>query len=59
MAAAEARPPGQILACDSAGMVVACGEGALRILELQLEGKKVMTPDQLLRGTPILFAVDI
>lgn len=45
--------PGEILSCDSEGMVVGCGEGALRVLELQVEGKRVMTPEELLRGTSI------
>lgn len=43
--------PGEILSCDSHGMIVGCGENALRITELQLEGKKPMSPDDLLRGT--------
>lgn len=49
--------PGRILSCDSEGMIVACGKGGVRILELQLEGKKAMSPDQLQRGTPITFRV--
>lgn len=32
------------------GLVVACGEGALHILELQLEGKKPLPADVFLRG---------
>ena len=50
--------PGKVLSCDSKGMVVSCGQGAVCILELQLEGKQPMTPDQLLRGSPITFGSD-
>jgi methionyl-tRNA formyltransferase len=32
--------PGQVLAADADGIVVACGEGALRLLELQKPGGK-------------------
>ena len=32
--------PGQVLQCDSDAIVVACGEGALRLDELQLPGKR-------------------
>jgi methionyl-tRNA formyltransferase len=36
--------PGTILAASAAdGLHVACGEGALEILDLQLEGKRVMS----------------
>ncbi|MFQ5729581.1 MAG: methionyl-tRNA formyltransferase [Waddliaceae bacterium] len=51
--------PGKILSCDSEGMVVSCSQGAVRILELQLEGKQPMTPDQLQRGSPITFRSDV
>jgi methionyl-tRNA formyltransferase len=33
-------PPGTVLQCDRDGLVVACGEGALAIGELQLPGKR-------------------
>ncbi|NGX41779.1 MAG: Methionyl-tRNA formyltransferase [Chlamydiae bacterium] len=49
--------PGKILSCDAEGMIVSCGEGAVRILELQLEGKKSMPPGELQRGTPINFQI--
>jgi methionyl-tRNA formyltransferase len=45
--------PGEILSVDNTGMVVGCGEDSLKILELQLEGKKRMAPVELLRGTSI------
>ncbi len=44
--------PGTILSSDKEGLVVACGEDALRILELQLEGKKAMPAEELMRGYP-------
>jgi methionyl-tRNA formyltransferase len=34
-------------------LTVACGEGAVRLVELQREGKKPMGVDEFLRGTPI------
>ncbi|MGI9222555.1 MAG: methionyl-tRNA formyltransferase [Woeseiaceae bacterium] len=36
----DAAPPGQVIASDADGVVVACGQGALRLLELQRAGKK-------------------
>jgi methionyl-tRNA formyltransferase len=44
---------GTILAADKTGIVIACGEGALRILELQREGGKRLTAEQFLAGCPI------
>mgnify|MGYP002714373619 FL=1 len=38
--------PGQVLA----GFTVACGDGAVEVLEAQRSGKKPMTTDELLRG---------
>ncbi len=46
-------PAGQVLAADKAGIVVACGRQALRILLLQLEGGRRLTPRQFLSGHPI------
>ena len=34
--------PGQIIDLDSKGILVACGEGALRISEIQPSGKRRM-----------------
>jgi methionyl-tRNA formyltransferase len=45
--------PGEILQADKAGLVVACGQGALRIHELQLEGGRKMTAAELLAGHSI------
>jgi len=46
-------PPGEILQADKTGLVVACGQGALRIHELQLEGGRKMTAAELLAGHPL------
>ena len=42
--------PGDILSADKNGIVVACGRGALRILELQREGGKRMSAAEFLAG---------
>ena len=42
--------PGAILNFGKEGFVVACGEGALRLLEVQLEGKKKMSAGDFIRG---------
>ncbi len=34
-------------------LTIACGNGALRIVELQIAGKKAMKADEFLRGTPL------
>ena len=44
------RNAGEILEAGNFGIVVACGEHALRILELQLEGGKRLTAQQFLAG---------
>lgn len=44
------RQPGEILCTDKDSVTVAAGEGALRIYELQLEGKKRMTAHDFLLG---------
>jgi len=42
---------GEILLFDpKKGWIVSCERGALKLLELQLEGKKVMSAEELLRG---------
>jgi methionyl-tRNA formyltransferase len=41
---------GEVLGVDGAGMTVACGAGALRILAVQPAGKKRMTPEEWMRG---------
>jgi len=46
----ESGTPGTILSADKTGIVVACGEKSLCILELQREGGKRLTADQFLAG---------
>lgn len=53
-ALAEGRgEPGTVLAADAAGLLVACGEGALRLTELQRAGGKRLAVADLLRGHPV------
>jgi methionyl-tRNA formyltransferase len=42
--------PGEILSAGRDGIVVSCGEGSLRILELQREGGKRLNAQQFLAG---------
>lgn len=42
--------PGEILEYTSSGWIVACGEGALRLLEVQLEGKKSLPAKVFIQG---------
>jgi len=51
--AAAPTEPGRLLAADKGGIVVACGEGALKILELQLESGRRMTAPEFLLGHPL------
>ncbi len=52
--------PGQNLVLSKTEWIVACGTGALRLLEVQLEGKKSLPVEEFLRGsnTPLKFSVD-
>src|SRR5580704_16429811 len=43
-------PPGQLL---DDKLTVACGSGAVRLLQLQRAGKQPMAADEFLRGTPV------
>ena len=45
--------PGTVLAVDGGGIVVACGEGALRITELQKPGGKRLPVRDFLHGVPL------
>ncbi|HUT56225.1 MAG TPA: methionyl-tRNA formyltransferase [bacterium] len=45
--------PGTVLAADKDGIVVACGEGSLSILELQPAGKRRMKAAEFLAGHPL------
>jgi methionyl-tRNA formyltransferase len=53
MAASPGTPPGAVLAADAAGVVVACGEGALRITELQPAGGRRMDAAAFVAGRRI------
>jgi len=41
--------PGQITKIDSAGVVVACGEGKIRLREVEIEGN-IQTPSEVARS---------
>jgi methionyl-tRNA formyltransferase len=45
--------PGQVIGADRDGLVVACGEGALRIRQMQREGGRRLTAQEFLAGCPI------
>ncbi len=45
--------PGQVLAADAGGIVVACGEGALRLLELQKPGGKRLPAAEFHKSFPL------
>jgi len=42
--------PGKVLAADASGIVVACGQGSLRLLELQSPGSRRLPCGDFLRG---------
>lgn len=42
--------PGEILSFGKEGWIVACGSQAIRLLEVQLEGKKTMKVDDFIKG---------
>ena len=52
-AEASERRPGEILSADKTGIIVACGQHALRILELQREGSRRLTAAEFLAGHPM------
>jgi methionyl-tRNA formyltransferase len=45
--------PGQVLAADAGGIVVACGKGALRLLQLQKPGGKRLAAGEFLKSFPL------
>ena len=45
--------PGEVLLAEGAGVIVACGEGALYVTELQKPGGKRLPAAEFLRGMPI------
>jgi methionyl-tRNA formyltransferase len=46
--------PGEVLGSNAGELIIACGEGALRVLELQREGARRMTAAQYLAGHPFI-----
>ena len=46
--------PGAVIAADKRGILVACGEGTLRLTELQKAGGKRLPVSAFLTGTPVL-----
>ena len=42
--------PGTILSLGKDGWIISCGKDALRLLEVQLEGKKAMSAEECIRG---------
>jgi methionyl-tRNA formyltransferase len=53
VALASASVPGMVLAVSAEGIDVACGDGALRLLELQRPGARRMSARDFLAGHPI------
>lgn len=53
------QPPGTIVEMSKEGWVVACGTGCLRLVEVQLEGKKALPADDFIKGIrhPISFKI--
>ena len=45
--------PGEVLQADKNGLLVGCGTQALRILSIQREGGRRLTPQQFLAGYPL------
>ena len=41
---------GSVICADADGVIIACGEGALRIMQLQLAGRKRLAAGDFLRG---------
>jgi methionyl-tRNA formyltransferase len=50
----QSAEPGTVLTANSEGIDVACEPGVVRLVEMQLEGKKRMTAEALLAGFAIL-----
>jgi methionyl-tRNA formyltransferase len=50
---ASERKPGEVLSADKTGIVVGCGQYALRILELQREGGRRLAAAEFLAGHPM------
>ena len=48
----QVKKAGRVLTAEGENIVIACGEGCLRLLELQLEGKKRLDARSFLQGRP-------
>lgn len=48
----ETGSPGNMTFSTKNGLIICCGTDALKIIELQLEGKKSMPAEELMRGMP-------
>lgn len=51
--------PGTLISFGKDGWIVACGTEALRLLEVQLEGKKAMTSEECARGIHHLVSMQV
>jgi methionyl-tRNA formyltransferase len=51
--------PGQTMVYQKNEWIVACGSGAISLLEIQLEGKKAMKIDEFIRGNPQPITIKI
>ena len=49
--------PGEVLSAGEGGVVVACGEGALRLAELQRAGGKRLPAAAFLQGKPLVAGI--
>ncbi len=51
--------PGTVVSIGKEGWIVACGSGCLRLIEVQLEGKKTLLADDFIKGMrhPISFKI--
>ena len=50
------RPPGSVVAASSAGIDVACGRGAVRLLRLQLAGRKPLAAPEFLKSQRVALS---
>ena len=50
------RPPGSVVAASSDGIDVACGRGALRLLRLQLAGRKPLAAPEFLKSQRVALS---
>jgi methionyl-tRNA formyltransferase len=48
----QSETSGNLLSPSKKTLIIQCGQGSLTILELQLEGKKAMPAEELMRGMP-------